>query len=359
MGSEHQYDAVILGAGPAGSAAARHLARAGVRTGLLERSRFDAPRIGETLAPEACQLLRAAGLDSVLQNVPGVAGPGSVQVWADGDAIESDFLFRGKGFARHLDRTAFDRALATAAAQAGADVKLGVRLRTCARHGDHWRGDFERDGRTESFAARWVLGATGRAGWLLNRLGVRPVRSDPLVAHVARLEHLPGADARLHLEAVPGGWWYFAPLSDRRGVAVFLTDLGCRDGAGARATWLAALERSALIRRRIGDARPHAVRVYPAGTRWVGTVAGPGWLALGDAALAYDPISGSGVARALTGAAEAARVLLAGNTGEALAEFQRDHDGRCRSYAAGLRDAYRLAARWPDDPFWSSRAERP
>ena len=54
------------------------------------------------------------GLDSVLQDVPAIAGPGTVQVWASGEILESDFLFAGKGFARGLDRTAFDRALAAA-----------------------------------------------------------------------------------------------------------------------------------------------------------------------------------------------------------------------------------------------------
>ena len=116
-------------------------------------------------------------------------------------------------------------------------MKLGTKFRTCERHGDRWRGDFERDGRTESFTTRWVLDATGRAGWLVNRLGMRPVRSDPLVAHVARLEQLSGDDARLYLEAVPGGWWYFVPLPERCGVAVFLTDLEYRDGAVRFATW--------------------------------------------------------------------------------------------------------------------------
>ena len=53
---------------------------------------------------------------------------------------------------------------------------------------------------------------------------------------------------------------------------------------------------------------------------------------------------------------EVGRVILAEASGDALAQFQRAHEERCRSYAAGLRDVYRLAARWPDDPFWSARA---
>ena len=56
------FDAVVVGAGPAGSATARWLALRGWRVALLERTRFEAPRIGESLAPNVQEPLHALGL---------------------------------------------------------------------------------------------------------------------------------------------------------------------------------------------------------------------------------------------------------------------------------------------------------
>lgn len=56
------FDAAVVGAGPAGSATARWLALQGWRVALLERTRFEAPRIGESLAPNVREPLCELGL---------------------------------------------------------------------------------------------------------------------------------------------------------------------------------------------------------------------------------------------------------------------------------------------------------
>ena len=57
-----EFDVAVVGAGPAGSATARRLARSGCRVVLLEQSRFDAPRVGESLAPSTNALLTELGV---------------------------------------------------------------------------------------------------------------------------------------------------------------------------------------------------------------------------------------------------------------------------------------------------------
>ena len=59
--SEH-FDVAIIGAGPAGSAAARRLAGGGCRVALVERTRFDEPRVGESLPPAVQPLLSELGV---------------------------------------------------------------------------------------------------------------------------------------------------------------------------------------------------------------------------------------------------------------------------------------------------------
>ncbi|HEX6764120.1 MAG TPA: hypothetical protein VF103_01555, partial [Polyangiaceae bacterium] len=97
---------------------------------------------------------------------------------------------------------------------------------------------------------------------------------------------------------------------------------------------------------------------YVAGPSFTEWDPGAGWLPVGDAALAFDPISSDGLCFALRSALEAAPVVesaLAGST-DALVAYRR-----------GLRDVYdqhierRTALygseqRWPNSPFWSARA---
>jgi len=56
------FDVIVLGAGPAGAAAARRLQQWGCRAALIERSRLDAPRVGESLAPSTQPLLQELGV---------------------------------------------------------------------------------------------------------------------------------------------------------------------------------------------------------------------------------------------------------------------------------------------------------
>jgi flavin-dependent dehydrogenase len=81
------------------------------------------------------------------------------------------------------------------------------------------------------------------------------------------------------------------------------------------------------------------------------------WLAVGDAALAVDPISGSGVVRALRTAAQAADALLAAlsGDGEAVPAYDRGLDEACTRYLIERLGYYEAEGRYPDAPFWQRR----
>ena len=80
-------------------------------------------------------------------------------------------------------------------------------------------------------------------------------------------------------------------------------------------------------------------------------IAGPGWLAVGDAACAHDPLSSRGLHDALTGGIAAAEAI-AHNTISAYAEqVAADY----RAYLTDLDWYYRQETRFPDSPFWRAR----
>src|SRR6266480_2872587 len=123
-----RYDAVVVGAGPAGSVAALVLARGGARVALADKAAFPRDKAcGDLIGPRGVQVLADLGV-----TVPD-AGHGS-DLLAVGPSGRRSRLpaFTGRSYPGHgivVPRTAFDHALREAALAAGA---VGVRARVTA-----------------------------------------------------------------------------------------------------------------------------------------------------------------------------------------------------------------------------------
>lgn len=78
---------------------------------------------------------------------------------------------------------------------------------------------------------------------------------------------------------------------------------------------------------------------------------GPNWLATGDAALSFDPLSSQGILTAITSGILAANAFLE----EDLDGYSTYLDATYDAYLKNLSEYYDLEQRWPDEPFWSRR----
>ena len=160
-----------------------------------------------------------------------------------------------------------------------------------------------------------LIDATGRCASPARRIGGRRIVYDRLVGLVGLVPPRANSgsrDARTLVEAVASGWWYSAPLPDGRRIAAFMTDgdLIPRNAAARTAFWKTQLELARHTKAAIGlgtrDGRP---RVVPAGSSQRARGSGPWWLAVGDAAASFDPLSQQGVMWALESGLEAARAI--------------------------------------------------
>ena len=354
-------DVVVLGAGPAGLSASVGLAGRGQRVALVTLARGEADRVGESLSPAAAPLLRALGVWDVFVADNHSPCFGNASAWGSGELRHHDFLRDPRGHAWHIDRSRFERRLAERAEAVGVASVSIARAPHCEWAGARWRvqtGDSR-----DPIEARFLLDATGRSAWLGRRRGALRIAGDAQVAAVAFLETRgrPIEDTMSLVEAVERGWWYSAALPDGRLVAAFMTDHDLLPpGATIPDVWLSLLDGAAYTARRLAEGGYLAaspLRVVAASGGRLEPMAGPGWAAVGDAAICYDPLASHGLTLALAGGRDAAEAVSAHLHDEvgALARYTGRLRAAFADYAAMRLDVYRAERRWPDAPYWRRR----
>lgn len=363
-------DVVVVGGGPAGSTVAGLLAAQGLRVTLLEHSCYESARFGEVLSPHVVPLLESLGVMSRFMEDKHMPSPGMVSAWGGAQAERSS-LMNPYGDGWHVNRVRFDRMLAEAAVKSGACLYTRARLKSVARHknGSAWAlklstPDCERELRTD-----FLIDATGRAAKLARRLGARHERVDRLVSVMALGEAVSAGDPRMLVEAAPDGWWYSAHLLSGHTVFAYLTDadlvLNARHGSRLKGFEL-ALRNAPQTFARAHGIRFSTARITSAASTRLPSPAGLDWLAVGDAATAFDPLSGHGMVRAITSGLYAAQVIaryLSESSPANKLALIEDYIRRCRmrwsNYLLERRRIYGSERRWQDSIFWQRRKARP
>lgn len=363
MAGRH-FDTVVVGGGPAGAATARALALAGAGSVLVVDAAA-APadvRIGESVPPDVQDVLRRLGLFEAFRSAGHAPCYGSVSLWGDDRRGYNDFLLNPQGHGWHLDRPGFDAFLLQAAERAGASVQRGRRLVDARDTDAGVRLQVSDDaGRTHTVEAGLAVDATGLRADLARRLGARPVVDDRLIC----LWAVGPAPADLpqpgltRLQAASYGWWYAAGLPDRRAVVSLTADAGTiRElGLNRPAVWRERARDARLIAAFCADWGAAAVRRDPAPSARLPDPIGRHWLAVGDAALAFDPLMSDGLRKALASGVAAAQVIDRLRAGDATARaaYRRHMERQYARYWAERSAFYDLERRWSDAPFWRRR----
>lgn len=340
--------AIVVGAGPAGSSTAWHLARLGVDVLVLDRARFprDKP-CAEYLSPEASRLL--ASMDALAAcEAAGAAHLAGMTVRSpNGSRLHGDFAaahgfrgFRDRGLA--LRRRLLDAILVERARAAGARVAEGVRVTDLVRDA---RGavagvcTVDDAGRTREWRAPLVVGADGLRSVVARRLDL--VRRQRLPRRVALVAHYRGvadvgAYGEMHVEREG-----YAGLAD---VGAGVTNVAVvapaarlrRTGLAPDAfldAWLAAhphLGARFASAERLGAVRATGPFAHRAARGWASGAA-----LVGDAADFFDPFTGEGIYAALRGGE-----LLAPYAAAAVAGGPAS-DAALRAYDRARRSTFR------------------
>jgi flavin-dependent dehydrogenase len=353
------FDVLVVGAGPAGSATAITLARLGVQVLLVDglpKSRYWS---GESLPPGAGELVSSLFGADILTVPPHQVAYGTRSVWGDDRLVETDFLANPLGTGWQLDRHLFDAQLIKSAAHEGVRVMTGQSVRTLTRQGSGWDVTFTN---RSIVRTHWLVDASGRSGVVMRQLGIRRNRRDQQIGQIALLTNLESEDVYFGtmVEAVGEGWWYTTPLPGGQRVLAYMTDRDLMAIPAERTThWQKCLAESLQIRRLAGSAiHPPGIVVYPADTTERTRLYGEGWAAVGDAAITLDPLSSQGLVTAMLMGARAAQAIagLLGDGRKSLLEsWARDYRMLLAEHDS-MRSFYGTAeVRWPDSVYWGRR----
>lgn len=321
----------VLGCGPAGAAAAITLAAHGITPVVIDPRPPAEWEPGEGLPAAAGTLLRKLGVWEPFQAGGHLRCSGFLSCWGSDSPAYRPALLDPRGASWQLDRPAFNRVLREAAGPIHTE-----RITDIAS--------------LERFQADFLIDASGRSSVLARLLGIPRRVHSRLVAMVALVPDPTPSDATSIVEAVADGWWYVSRVPGDKVVVALFTDAAI----ARRVAPAGLLEATAHAGPRAGFPSP-TFTIVSAGSSALAQFAGPGWLAVGDAACAHDPLSSRGLHDALSGGIAAAEAVALGEP-SAIAAYASRVGADYRTYLDDLAWFYRHEKRFPGSAFWDRRS---
>lgn len=357
--AKQRYRIAIIGGGPGGSACALMLAQLGVHDVLLvEAGDYTQFRIGESIPPEANRLFQTLGIAADFLSEAHAPCYGSCSYWGSDKRGYNDTLMNPLGHGWHLERPRFNRFMAGQARLRGVELLTNASLAgSTEASGGGFALQLMLGTATHQYAASihadFVVDASGTRAVFARQRGSRKVETPPLVCLAMRFAPSGAGAGLTHLEAVEHGWWYGAHLPDASLLLTFYSDADTIKAHRLQRTeewmaWLAAAPNTAALLR---GAVPleDKVQSFPAPSYCLDRLHGGGWLAIGDAASAYDPVTSQGIVKSIANGIAAANAI----SGRAeIGVFAQSVEDQYRHYLAARRTYYGWERRWPDSPFW-------
>jgi menaquinone-9 beta-reductase len=352
-------DVIVVGAGPGGSSAAYHLARAGLDVLLLEKSTFPREKVcGDGLTPRAVKQLVGMGIP--LEPEDGWFPNKGIRIIGGGVRIEVDWpeLSSYPGFGLVRTRRGFDEIVARAAQRAGARLTEGVsvtgpvldeasgRITGVTARQAAAAADGEK-GAERTYRARLVVAADGNSSRLSLAMGLRKRDDRPLGVAIRTYYTSPRHDDD-YLETwlelwdgdalLPGYGWIFGVGDGTSNVGLGLLNTSASfantDYRAMLRNWLATMpaEWGFTEETQVGPVRGAAL---PMGFNRTPHYTN-GLLLVGDAGGMVNPFNGEGISTAMESGEIAAQVIV-----QALARPDRaSAELALQGYPQALKDAY-------------------
>lgn len=310
------FDVLIVGAGPAGAAAAIMLSKQQLKVGLIDSVNEVKPKVGESLLPAVLRLLKRLqinGIPDLLSSDDYKPCMVNASAWGQTKWQYRDHIFNPEGNGWHVNRTKFDKALRTVAEEAGASF-IDRRIVNITKTLDGYELGLTTSIATgeKKLKAKYVIDATGRAAKISRLLGHTRTIVSHQMACIAWLKETVTTDAATRIKSVANGWWYTAVLPNKLRVAVFH---GLKNQVIAyqknASQFVTAFNHASLLTVNVEeDNLAYPLKVNKANVEKQEKPLPNHVIAVGDAVLSFDPLASQGVFFALYSGIQAGELIL-------------------------------------------------
>lgn len=374
MISNHNTEILILGGGIAGCIAAISLSETCSIT-LVDKLEQPIDKVGESLAPATQRVFNTLGLsldDNQYENLF-LNNLGMQSYWGSDQLQILDHLRNPDGLSKSVDRKKLGLFLREKALEKGVKGFWGFRLFNSDFSNEKWKVTCKKDNpknRTSiTIDADFVIDATGRNAHFSRSLGIKRTHFDSLISCWLTLPNT-SKNTMSSILSDEFGWWYSAVLPENKRVISYQTDSDIFDkGIFKNFTSFSKLlnnnkTMNKLVEHNIDEIDFHGV--VSANSTKLNTVIGQQWLALGDAALSFDPLSSQGMFNAMATAMQVSDLLKKVNISSNLNEEKTDYlsnnytsqiDSIWNHYLKHKDLFYSAETRWKDAVFWKRRQE--
>lgn len=340
-----ETDILVIGAGPAGSSAAKHAALNGAKVLMIEKkSEIGAPkRCAEGVSKDGLiQLGIEPSSRWVTSEIDGVrlVSPGGTDVWLTQDTVKLPEM----GYV--VERKVFDKFMAMDAARAGADIMVKTLARGLERKDDHVVVKAEHMGEEIQIKAKIVIGAdgpesrVGRWGGLRTTVKPKDMESGAQFEMVGVEMENPNALEFYFGSVAPGGYaWVFPKGKDiaNVGLAVIstLTEKSAYEHLVEFAENCPTTRNATAVELNIGGDPVGGI---------LKKISTDNLLVVGDAAGMVNPLTGGGIISGMQGGLIAGEIAAAAvKDGDTSAKRLSEYDERCQNELGSSFNKYMKA----------------
>lgn len=366
------YDVCIIGGGIAGCATAIALKNKApfLSVAIIERAREMLPndasllRIGETIPPQASQQLQQLGIWDSFMKCDFQKSYGTSASWGSSDLYHNEYMYSTYGYGWHLDRLTFDQFIIKEAKKKGVSIHFKTSVLSSKKKSEFWYLKTISNQEQTIIKSRFVIDATGKKAAFSSLQQVTKIKEDRMVG-IYRFYNIAYSNKMdlgtgTCVETDPYGWWYSTTLPNKKLVIGYMTDADIANEMQIRRAHIfdKHLFKTNYTRSRTENStnliEPQIVAAH---TQLLSSPIGNSWLAVGDAASSYDPISSLGIFKSLTMSQFAAYATFDFLKGDpsALPKYQHIITQDYKGYLKKRQEYYAQEQRYPNSSFWERR----
>jgi flavin-dependent dehydrogenase len=359
-------DVLIVGGGPSGASAALSLlSYSKCDVTLIEQSDFNKTRVGEHVSASIFDLIDYLKLSkSDFEKDSFIPAYASKSYWGSDRVATTNSIFTTEESTFQMDREKFDFKLIETAAERGATVYPRTKCLDYKQLEDKsWRVSLihATEGKF-TIHANYLVDASGRSANVCRKVGGTSQKYDSLMGVGLFLE-LDSESKKFEqtLESVELGWWYAACLPSNKMVMTFFSDADIisEHKIHELKTWNKLLHESNHMKHLLHKAQALSDKLWVrnAQTQVSDTKNLDRFIAVGDAALSFDPISSMGIGFSISSAVFAAKHIAKEleEGSSTINLYQEDLSRIFNQYLQIKKRYYKEEKRWPTSNFWQRR----